>query len=156
MEYSEKAFVKDFVSRTKENIDHGNNPYEVTQLINSLIGLLILPKEKYYERISNRMVDKELLEKVEKCVIIKPEDKALTLRYIIRRMRNAIAHFHIDFKIDANTREISEIIFSDYDDQKDETPSFKISLSVELVKLLVYQFSDKLSQSHKNNKRIKI
>lgn len=57
MEYAkDSAFVKDFIHRTKENIRNGTHPYEVTQLVNSLIGLLVLPKERHYTNIQDKMI----------------------------------------------------------------------------------------------------
>ena len=147
MEFDKNAFVKDFISRTKENIQYGNHPYEITQFVNSLIGLLVLPKEKYYHNIKNNMIDSELLNKIQQCVIINTPEKDLDLKYIIRRMRNAISHFHVDFTVDPNTREISGIIFSDYDPNNNKNRSnFKISLTPELIKTFIYQFSDAISK----------
>ena len=57
MEFAkDKDFAADFVQRTKANITRGYHPYEVTQRINSLIGLLILPKERYYDNIDDGMI----------------------------------------------------------------------------------------------------
>lgn len=56
MEYSD--VVKDFAERTLVNLrqieslsESGYEAYEVTQLINSLLGLLIFPKERFHESI---------------------------------------------------------------------------------------------------------
>ena len=38
--------------------------YEVTQLINSFLGLLVFPKEKYFNYLSNRKI-------ISKCAYIK-------------------------------------------------------------------------------------
>ena len=56
-----KDFVRDYILRTKENclrLEQG--PYEVTQLINSAIGLLIIPQQKLYNEIANNMISEEL------------------------------------------------------------------------------------------------
>lgn len=64
--YSKEDFEYDFIARTKKNLEFIENRYkqeikdgkkdseiedvfEVTQLINSFFGLLILPKERYFE-----------------------------------------------------------------------------------------------------------
>lgn len=149
MEYAkDSAFVKDFVLRTKENIRCGNHPYEVTQLVNSLVGLLILPKERYYTNIQDNMIDAELLADIKTKITINNPRKHCSLKYIVRRMRNAIAHFNIVCKADKYTHKIDKIVFSDFDDGSNgRTPNFRISLPVDLVQRFVEQFSDAVSQS---------
>jgi len=60
MEY--EKLVQDFAYRTRKNLDAllylkrtkpDNNieVYEVTQLINSMLGLLVFPKERYFDKI---------------------------------------------------------------------------------------------------------
>ena len=49
-EYDYEHFVKDFISRTKHNLTvlkEYDDKYSMTQLINSLFGLLIIPFERY-------------------------------------------------------------------------------------------------------------
>lgn len=148
MEYAkDSAFVKDFVYRTKENIRSGTHPYEVTQLVNSLIGLLVLPKERYYANIQDKMIDAALLSDLVECITI-PARKKCSLKYIVRRMRNAIAHFHIECKADKYTHTIDTIVFSDYDiDHNGDVPDFQISLSVDLAERFLNQFSEAVSNS---------
>lgn len=149
MEYAkDTAFVKDFVLRTKENISCGNHPYKVTQLVNSLVGLLILPKERYYTNIQDNMLDSELLANIRSKITINNPCKHCSLKYIVRRMRNAIAHFHIVCNADKYTHEIVEIVFSDFDDGNNgRIPNFQITLPVDLVQRFLEQFSEAVSQS---------
>lgn len=56
MEY--KYFIADFTSRTRRNLEYLDNQYEqgasvypVTQLWNSLLGLVVLPREREFESI---------------------------------------------------------------------------------------------------------
>ena len=81
MEYAkDNAFVKDFVLRTKENICRGSHPYEVTQLVNSLVGLLILPKERYYTNIQDNMIDSRLFADMVRCIIVNNPQKNCDLK----------------------------------------------------------------------------
>lgn len=59
MEYQEE-FVIDFVRRTRKNLefiedrveaDPGAELFEVTQLVNSLLGIIVLPREYYIKSI---------------------------------------------------------------------------------------------------------
>lgn len=57
-EYPEAEFFKEFFRRTKHNlecIEQQNDAYSVTQLINSLFGMLIFPQQKYCKDI--RIID---------------------------------------------------------------------------------------------------
>ena len=147
MEYAKDSeFLKDFVLRTKANISMCQSPYEVTQLVNSLIGLLILPKEQYYQNIQDDMINSQLLTTIKQKITINSPEKNYNLKQIVRRLRNAIAHFNIECKADIETHEIDHIIFSDFDHGNDsQTPNFQISLSVDLMKKFVYQFSESIS-----------
>ena len=62
MPATEKEFIRDYIERTKLNYERLKaGPYEVTQLINSAIGLLIIPEQKLYDKITNKMISKQLL-----------------------------------------------------------------------------------------------
>ena len=62
MPATEKEVIRDYIERTKLNYERLKaGPYEVTQLINSAIGLLIIPEQKLYDKITNKMISKQLL-----------------------------------------------------------------------------------------------
>lgn len=70
--------------------------FEVTQLVNSMLGLIILPQQRYFDSIPETPLSelrdwpKPLLEGD------KPEDLH-TLKDLMRYIRNSIAHFNIEF-----------------------------------------------------------
>ena len=109
--YDTKDPTKDFFERTKANLekylennknDENAYPNEITQLINSLLGLLVVTKEK---KVIN--YDKLNIENLLAKQKIKPEPKN---KAFIRHLRNAIAHGHIE----ANGNEfIESITFED-------------------------------------------
>ena len=148
MEYAkDKEFVADFVHRTKVNITHGCHPYEVTQRINSLIGLLVLPKERYYDNINDSMINSELLAALMKGINIPSNSRKLNLKYIVRRMRNAIAHFNIECKADKHTHLIDHIVFEDFNyENNSKNPDFQITISNDVLEQFVDQFSDVVSE----------
>jgi len=54
----------EFIARTQKNLiaieclkDISCKVYEVTQLLNSMLGLLIFPKERFFEKIQNKRWD---------------------------------------------------------------------------------------------------
>lgn len=109
--YNTEDPIKDFFKRTKENLDKylENNkkdedsyPNEITQLLNSLLGLLVITKEKGKIDYNNLNI-----EDLQTKLTIKPESEN---KAFIRHLRNAIAHGHIK----ANGNEfIESITFKD-------------------------------------------
>ena len=101
-----KNLVKDFAERTEHNLNvieeinaiEKQAAYEVTQLINSLLGLLILPQQKFFDSIP-----KDSIEKARKdgWNIPEPLDDKLQqvddLSVFLRYLRNGVSHFNIKF-----------------------------------------------------------
>ncbi len=96
-----EVFVRDFAKRTQENLEllkqiQKEKPnykvYEVTQLINSLLGLLIFPKESFYLKIPKTSLETLRKEGWPIPQSSKPDLEAKNLKDLLRRMRNATAH----------------------------------------------------------------
>lgn len=112
MEYLKgKDFVSDFAERTLANLEKiekeksDDAKYEVTQLVNSLLGLIVFPKER---EVTDDKCVKNLVP-----YIIKTNNYSL-----IQHMRNAISHSHIFFEsgniLDKNgKKQIASIKFFD-------------------------------------------
>ena len=108
----------EFIARTQKNLiaieclkDISCKVYEVTQLLNSMLGLLIFPKERrLYEKIQPKSWDTM----VEEGWPLPSGDNAhvSNLKQLVRNMRNAVAHFNIELVNDGN--EIIGIRFSSY------------------------------------------
>ncbi|MDM0051396.1 HEPN family nuclease [Variovorax sp. J22R115] len=102
--------VADLAARTSANLRaireiRQNNReapvYEVTQLINSMLGLLVFPQQRYVDRIPRTPLA-ELQEQgwpVPKVTGNHPQVE--DLRDLVRMLRNAIAHFNLAFRPDA-------------------------------------------------------
>lgn len=89
MPATEKEFIRDYIERTKLNYERLKaGPYEVTQLINSAIGLLIIPEQKLYDKITNKMISKQLLNELIVHIQINTYDKQPNLKIIARHLRN--------------------------------------------------------------------
>ena len=99
--------VADFAKRTKANLaaidrlrNEGHEVFEATQLVNSTLGLLVFPQQSYVAKIP-----KIPLAKLERLGWPVPEvepsfTQAADLRQLVRYLRNAIAHFNIEFEGD--------------------------------------------------------
>lgn len=105
-----ETFDVEFIQRTLDNLDSDNKPaYEVTMLINSLVGLVIIPSESggrrvvkvFLKNISDEPVIKTLMQDAYFCPthydrkekVVKP--KQLTISNLLMSVRNSIAHHRI-------------------------------------------------------------
>lgn len=96
--------VADFAERTRRNLraleslkDQGQEVFEVTQLVNSMLGLLIFPREEFVGRIP-RIPLAQLEELGWPVPKARPRfSQASDLNELVRYLRNAISHFNIQF-----------------------------------------------------------
>lgn len=101
MQY-ETEFAKSFMSRTLKIVTEYDGAYDATLLINCLLGLLVLPKEALLEKIPATLfgsldqwgIQPSAIKCSGKCDYGHQHD--LNLRQLVRRMRNAVAHFQVE------------------------------------------------------------
>lgn len=111
MEY--KNFLEDFITRSKKNLKEYHGVDEVTQLINSLLGLVTIPESWEYSNLDNIIVDF-------KQFIIKEENKNISnmkFKDFIRHFRNGIAHGYI-YTFSDSYGQIDTIFIADYNPSK--------------------------------------
>lgn len=104
MIYEPDRVVQDFARRTYTNLvvirrlrEEGESVYEVTQFVNSLLGLLVFPKERFFQSIPtiNRgqlIQDGWPIERENPLL-----EQSSNLRDFVRRLRNGIVHFRMEF-----------------------------------------------------------
>lgn len=146
---SETKFVREYIDRTKWNYDlmkRLNGSFEVTELINSMVGLLIIPKEQYLSQVTNNLIDQGLLNKMIHC-IQKDDYSDSTLRGIVKHMRNAVAHGRIEFRaekppLNEASLIIHSVIFKDQDDIKRPSKYFEIEINADLLEEFLFAFAD--------------
>lgn len=104
--------VKDFAERTKRNLENirktsqnesQTKVCEVTQLLNSMLGLLVFPQQQYFETIPKLPLS-DLEAKGWPKIKQSPDfpDKVSTLDKLMRYLRNAVAHFNMKFLTNDN------------------------------------------------------
>lgn len=148
---SDSEFVADFVKRTKYNyILLEKSQYNVTQLINSAIGLLIVPKESVFSKSESLTDCDDLLLKMESCIIKNTYKNNVTVLEIARHLRNGIAHWNMEFKAEKDCNitspiNIDKIIITDHNKQTNET--FKIELTVSVLHEFLFKYSDMIIQN---------
>jgi hypothetical protein len=141
----------ELISRTLDNLraveklsQEDKSVYEVTQLINSLLGLLVYPKERLRKipEITWETMIKEgwPLPTGEKAQV-------KDLKKLIWNMRNAVAHFNIE--LITNENGIEGIRFKNYSssDKDREKPLWIGEYRLEPLKRFVYMFLDHISKN---------
>lgn len=102
MEYTD--LIADFAQRTLHNLDHvqaqartgDETVYPVTQLWNSLLGLIVLPRERDLGRIPKTPMAELWAAGWPKFTVQGPEPE--TLHQLVKSLRNAVAHFNVKFE----------------------------------------------------------
>lgn len=96
--------IKDFAIRTKKNLaiieelhKNGVEAYETTQIVNSCLGLLVFPQQHFIERIPETPMEQLVKEGWPLPKITGQFHQVANLKELIRHLRNAIAHFNIQF-----------------------------------------------------------
>lgn len=108
--------VRDFAQRTRKNLEFiedtvATSPevelYEVTQLINSMLGLLVFPKEKYYIRLPR--IPLMELEAVgwPNVTVLEGNPPCGDLRELFRLLRNSISHYNIEFQANEQKQKLT-------------------------------------------------
>ena len=101
MEY-DPDFVRSFMKRTLALVTEYDGPFDATLLVNCLLGLLFVPKESLIAKIPTTEFDSLLqwgidpssIKRVGRCEY--GQEHRPNLRQLVRRLRNAVAHFQIE------------------------------------------------------------
>lgn len=99
----DNKFLKQYAERTLKNLEvieqkastEINSAFEVTQLINSLLALIVFPQERNLAIKTNKTWDKML-----KQYIVHSGYSNISSNNILRQLRHAISHSHILFEKD--------------------------------------------------------
>lgn len=150
---TESEFIKDFAKRTLYNYDMIKNAgcYEVTQLINSAVGLLIIPEQKLYNKIIDDLVSDELYQELCKSIITNTylnSDKN-SLQQIAQHIRNSIAHARMEFSAERPSMKGKSLIIHTvtFTDSSNKNEEFKITLSIPLLEKFFSEFSNAITKS---------
>lgn len=160
MEFDENNLVLDFVKRTKKNLEfveeyvnnHQLEPdievYEVTQLINSLLGLLVFPEQKFFDEIPKTPLSELIEIGWPEIHIIKGNLRQDNLQELMRYLRNGISHFHVKF-LNNDMGIISGICIWNTP-QNSSPPDWKANFSLDDLKRIVFKFIELIEDRIKN------
>ena len=145
MKYDGDDFKRDFLRRTLTLIKEYEGPYDATFLVNCLLGLLVVPKEAWYEDIPkedfNSLSDWG----------IRPDsitpgkckygyEHQPNLRQLVTKLRNAVAHFDVEPIIKGN--EVGGFLFKDWD-------GFCAALSLGEIEAFVHHLASHLGEERR-------
>ena len=156
MNYQE--LVKDFTKRTMSNLDAIDKlleaqqnkeeeitVYETTQLINSCLGLIVIPKETWLDNIPETSLVKLKADGWPIPELSDPSEpwQDLTLRQLIKYLRNAIVHWNIEILPDSENQICGLRIWNDH--EENESKVHESTLSVQDLRKFVGKFSDMIT-----------
>lgn len=112
-------FDKEFVERTLDILDRniGNEKYDVTLLLNCLLGLVTLPIEREKDDIASEKFKDDCVSKMKNLceyIKVKTNDKI-----VFNNIRNSIAHLHIEVENSPYVGKIDYIILRNAKDNND-------------------------------------
>ena len=152
-----KHFEKDFVERTLqliaqyESIYHrfdSDNQLNHTLLINCLLGLIVIPKEKAISFLPNSRIVSELKEQMGIVhSTFNPDIK--DLKHLIFELRNSIAHSYIYFISKDDKFLIDKIVFkNEYEENDYEIASFVPSELLSFIRYYSNWFTSNIRHHH--------
>ncbi len=137
----------DFINRTKAIIEQyeklelsKTEKFEVTLLLNCLVGLLILPQQNWFNSLPTDLVTQKEWGIDEKHISTIKKGETKNVQNVARHLRNSIAHYN--FKVFENkSNDISSIKFEDYDPSNNKT--FEAIIPISSIR----QFTTKLTNT---------
>ena len=148
---SSRNTVLDFAWRTKSNLEEiqqlqaeeqklGSKPkyFEVTQLINSCIGLVIFPYEKAFDYLPEVSLDQVPIYQEVLILHSVKKNEPKTLKQLIKKMRNSFAHQNMCFK-NYNNQIVGVHLwgYSGLNTGKKSPPDWVVYLKIDVLEKLV-------------------
>ena len=143
MEY--QHLIEDFARRTRDNLRRlnalkasGVEVYEVTALVNSMLGLLVFPQQRYVDSIPETPIDELANQGWPIPSVDENFPQVPNLRQLVRHLRNAISHFNVEFFADSSGQ-IAGLIVWNVDLRSNRT-TWKARLSVSDLDAIAHRF----------------
>ena len=146
MNYNHEKLLADFAERTLHNLrlireiekaQPERKAFEVTQLINSLLGLLVFPKENYLDQVPDKTIDELKAEGWPIPDVSAEYNQAKGLKDFVRLMRNGVAHFNVEF-LSSQRNEITGIRIWNINRQREK--DWEAELTLEDIEIIALRF----------------
>lgn len=143
MEY--QNLIEDFARRTRDNLRHlhalkasGADVFEVTALVNSMLGLLVFPQQHYVDSIPETPIEELSRQGWPIPLVVGNSPQVSDLRQLVRHLRNAISHFNVEFFSDGSDQ-IAGLIVWNVEPRSNRT-TWKARLSVSDLDAIAHRF----------------
>ncbi|MBT0963971.1 HEPN family nuclease [Denitromonas iodatirespirans] len=112
--------------------------YEVTALVNSMLGLLVFPQQRYINSIPETPIEELARQGWPVPKVVGNFRQVPNLRQLVRHLRNAISHFNVEFFAD-DSGQIAGLTVWNVDPRSDRT-TWKARLSVSDLDAIAHRF----------------
>ena len=133
-------FERAFMDRSLVLVKQYEGPYDATLLLNCLLGLLVVPKELCLKSLPTDPIDDSRKWGISPDAI--QLGAPITLQCLVRRLRNAVAHFH--FKPDPDRGEVEAFDFWDKDPPPRARVNFRARVKLSELREFVERLAEKL------------
>jgi hypothetical protein len=116
----------------------GAEVYEVTALMNSMLGLLVFPQQKYVDAIPETPIEELARLGWPLPEVVGNFPQIPNLRQLVRHLRNAISHFNVEFFVD-DSNQIAGLVVWNVDPRSRRT-TWKARLSVSDLDAIAHRF----------------
>ena len=149
--YEYGRVVQDFARRTLRNLEFieknaaSGEVFEATQLINSMLGLLVFPQQAFYDQIPVTPLA-ELEKQGWPPIRARGELPELpadanTLNGLLRYLRNSIAHFNIAFLPDENNQLHGIRVWNHENGKRSNPKNWEAEISLKDLRSLTRKFA---------------
>lgn len=156
--------IRDIAKRTHRNLEFVRKAarqdqlasfapqvYEVTQLINSMLGLLVFPQQEYFSSIERTPLDQLVADGWPRIRTTEGFRDLADLRELLRYLRNAITHFNIEFV--APEGQIEGIRVWNCPDGKSGNKDWEAEISLNDLERITEKFNHMVEDYPANNPR---
>ena len=144
MDY-QKEFIVDFAKRTRANLEFienssDSNVYEVTQLFNSMLGLLVFPQQSYMDRIPETPLRELIISGWPTIKVITGKPSYDNLRQLIRMLRNGVSHCNVRFIAD-DKNQLKGLRIWNHEGGRSQNPkNWEAELSIQDLRTIALKF----------------
>jgi hypothetical protein len=150
--YSGRNEPLGFAGRTRKNLDFiinaraaNKDVHEVTQIINSLLGLVVIPWEQLKTTMAPETRDKELAVLVDqgwpKWKVTFSKKSCDTLAELARHLRNAVSHGRVEYDSDSRVPADVTVALEDRDFRSPHSLNWKANIAADQLRIFCEQFT---------------
>ena len=155
----DEDIVREIARRTRRNLDvikaqadgqdeHDPKVYEVTQLINSLLGLIVFPNEEWVKKQPDEDLSVLFGQGWPNPVFLANKVNSSRLKDLVRYLRHSVAHCNVKFipeDLGGGFCRIASVQLWNHPNGDKEKPiDFHVEMTVEQVEQFAYKLSDKV------------